>query len=78
MNDKDTLYTQCRIQYADKTIETAWIPSTFAKKNKTIIIGKNKKLGKLAIVTETFGGTQLVRKVIELNRAYPLKDVTDV
>ena len=48
------MYTQCKIQYENSSIGIAWIPTEFAKRNKSLIIGK-KSSGDKAKVLEVWG-----------------------
>lgn len=47
------MYTQCEIQYSKNRIGIAWIPTEFAKRNKSLIVGK-KETGEKAKVLEVF------------------------
>lgn len=71
-------YVQCYIQYSDNASEMAWIPEEFAKVNKPIIVGKDKKTGKRGIVAVVYGDVRLSKRMVEINRSYPLKEVTDI
>ncbi len=48
------MYTQCRLQYENNLIGIAWIPTEYARRSKSIIIGK-KDTGKRAKVLEVWG-----------------------
>lgn len=76
---KDVKYKQCVIQYENEGLyHMAWIPTTFAKQNKKIVIGKNKKSGKRAIVVTVYNTVALTEKQISINKENPLRKVTDI
>jgi hypothetical protein len=71
-------YKQTKIQYDDGSFEVSWIPAEFAHKNKKIIIGKNKMVGKKATVLEIYSDILYTADQIDINQRYPLKKVTDI
>jgi hypothetical protein len=50
-------YAQCELELEDGETEIAWIPIEFAKKDKNIILGKDKENGKRARVVDVWGKT---------------------
>lgn len=51
------MYTQCEIRYRTGSTEVCWIPSEFAKRNRSIIVGKHKEDGVDAVVVNVYGKT---------------------
>lgn len=62
------LYIQCLIQYNGKGQSTVWIPESFAKNGKNIIVGKDKMTGVPAKVIRSFSTIKLTKEQIDINR----------
>lgn len=62
------LFVQVDLIYEDNSQEKSWIPLSFAKVNKQIILGKNKNTGLRAKVIQVYSEVKLTQEQIDLNR----------
>lgn len=71
------LYKQCKIQYDFGSYEVCWIPEIFAHKSKALTVDWDDGTKRLCIVNEVYD-IRLPKELVEINRTYPLRKVTDI
>ena len=72
------LYKQCKIQYDFGSYEVCWIPENFAHKRKSLLIDWDDGVSRLCVVEEVYDDVRLPKAMVEINRTYPLRKVTDI
>ena len=71
-------YKQVRLKYDSGAFEVSFIPTQFAKLNKKILVGKNKKKALPATVLEVYDSVALTEEYLQINKNHPLWKVTDI
>jgi hypothetical protein len=55
-----------------------WIPENFAHKNKALLIDRDGEESQLCVVEEVYSDVRIPKELVEINRTYPLRKVTDI